>query len=430
MPAADYTHSPTPEEIMEYLDGEGAVASRTAIEAHLANCGTCQALAVELRGVSEQASAWKADPAPESLRPPASSRPRVLPAGFPAWRPSRLAMGVVGAAAAVLIVIAAGSRASHGTRTVAQAIHENNAMVMSEPATPSIQGQTSRPPVQLPPAAGPSGTLGGMVGGLPTAPVSRLGILRGRGAQPVVRGEAATMAKKESGGAPRSPAVIRTATLRIVAKEFSGVRPAVEAAVSQAGGFIDQMTITGDTSTARALRGTLRVPGDRMSATLARLRQIGQVVEDTQGAQDVTDQIVDLDARLASARATEQRLTELLRNRTGKLSDVLEVERELARVRLDIERLDAEKTNTARRVIYATIDINIAERKAGLDAGPLSLATRIRVAAADGLESALESVAWTVLFLLRTGPTLILWSVVVAVVWLVLRRRVRFGIRD
>jgi RNA polymerase sigma factor (sigma-70 family) len=172
-------------------------------------------------------------------------------------------------------------------------------------------------------------------------------------------------------------------------------------------------------------------PGIWVRDALARLRQIGQVIEDTQGSQDVTDQIVDLDARLASARATEQRLTELLRNRTGKLSDVLEVERELARVRLDIERLDAEKTNTARRVTYATIDINIAEeRKAGLDAGPLSLATRIRVAAADGLESALESVAWTVLFLLRTGPTLILWSVVVAVVWLVLRRRVRFGIRD
>jgi Sigma-70 region 2 len=96
----------------------------------------------------------------------------------------------------------------------------------------------------------------------------------------------------------------------------------------------------------------------------------------------------------------------------------------------------AEKTNTARRVTYATITLNIAEeRKAGLDASPLSLATRIRIAAADGLESALESVAWTVLFLLRAGPTLILWSVVVAVVWLVLRRRVAIrdsglGIRD
>jgi hypothetical protein len=224
--------------------------------------------------------------------------------------------------------------------------------------------------------------------------------------------------------------VIRTATLRIVAKEFGGVRAAVEGIVSQAGGFVDQMTVTGDNAAARELRGTLRVPGDRMAATLASLRAIGQVVEDTQGSEDVTDQIVDLDARLTSARATEKRLTELLASRTGKLSDVLEVEREITRVRLDIERLDAEKTNMGRRVSYATIDVSIAEeRKEGL-VGPLSLATRIRIAAADGLESALEGVTETILFVLRAGPSLIMWASVAAFVWLVVRRRVRFAMRD
>jgi len=210
--------------------------------------------------------------------------------------------------------------------------------------------------------------------------------------------------------------------LRIVAKDFGGVRASVESLVTQAGGFIDQMTVTGDTSSARTLHGTLRVPGDRLSDTLLRLRELGQVVEDTQGSEDVTDQIVDLDARLASARATEQRLTELLRTRTGRLSDVLEVERELTRVRLDIERLDAEKTNVGRRVSYATIGLTIAEaRKAGLE-GPLSLATRIRVAAADGAEAALESIALTVLLLLRAGPTLMLWGAAVAIVWVIGRR--------
>ena len=109
------------------------------------------------------------------------------------------------------------------------------------------------------------------------------------------------------------------------------------------------MTVTGDTASARQLRAILRVPGDRMSDALARLRQLGVVVEDTQGSQDVSDQMVDLDARLANARATEQRLAEILKNRTGKLSDVLEVERELSRVRLEIERIDAEKTNLGRR---------------------------------------------------------------------------------
>ena len=217
--------------------------------------------------------------------------------------------------------------------------------------------------------------------------------------------------------------VIRTATLRIVVKEFGDVRATVEGIVSQFGGFVDQLTVNGDSATARSLTGSLRVPADRMSAALDRLRQIGQVVEDTQGSEDVTDQIVDLDARLASARATEQRLTDLLKNRTGRLSDVLSVERELARVRLDIERLDAERTNTTRRVTYATIAVQITEeRKQGLETGALSLSTRLRVAAADGMAAAIESLVGTGLFILRAGPSLLLWGIVAVGAWLALRR--------
>lgn len=57
-------------------------------------------------------------------------------------------------------------------------------------------------------------------------------------------------------------------------------------------------------------------------------------------------------------------------------------------------------------------------------------ATRIRVAAADGLESALESIALTILFLLRAGPTLVLVGMAVGVTWLAVRSRLRFGMRD
>jgi hypothetical protein len=208
------------------------------------------------------------------------------------------------------------------------------------------------------------------------------------------------------------------------------VRESVESLVAQANGFIDRMTVTGDASEARTLSAALRVPSARMAETLARLRGMGQVTQDAQGSQDVTDQIVDLDARLASARATEQRLIELLRNRTGRLSDVLEVERELTRVRLDIERLDAEKTGLDRRVSYTTIDVTInEERKARLD-GPLSFGTRLRVAAADGAEAALDSIAFAILLVLQAGPVVIVWGVVAAALWLLFRRRSRFGIQD
>jgi hypothetical protein len=221
----------------------------------------------------------------------------------------------------------------------------------------------------------------------------------------------------------RKPSVVRTTTLRIVARDFDAVRPAVESVVAAAGGFLDRLTATGGPGSVRALHGTLRIPSDRLGEVSERLRQLGQVVEDTQRSEDVSDQLVDLDARLASARTTERRLVELLRSRTGTLSDVLNVERELARVRIDVERLDAETTNIGRRVSYATVIIDIAEeRKAGLTPGPLSFASRVRTAAADGVESALESAAWTLLSLLRAGPILGLWALVLGSAWLIFRR--------
>ena len=389
--SAEFAHSPTPEEIMEYLDGEGAPASRDTIAAHLATCGTCQEVAADLRSVSAHAQAWAVNAPPASLQPPAPLGAKVI--RFHAWRPSRVAMGALGVAAAVLIVV------SFTTR---------NALVPESKARlAAARPQAAERAVD---AIGSRGGAGGRKAQL-------------QAANPAAGPAALSMSLPQAPDALRTPAVIRTARLQIVAKDFSRMRPDVESLVSSAGGFIDHMTVTGDTSAARVLRGTLRVPADRMATVLGQLRGMGQVVEDTQGSQDVTDQIVDLDARMASARATEVRLVQLIRDRTGKLSDVLEVERELTRVRLDIERLMAEKTTLDRRVSYTTIDVTITEeRKASLD-GPLSFATRLRIAAADGLEAALEMLTGMLLFVLRAGPTLILWALALATVWWLARKR-------
>ena len=408
MSAAERTHVPAPEEVMAYLDGEATGLSRAEMEAHLAACDTCGAVVANLRGVSEQVRTWPVTAAPAALQPPQVPRRRALVIPF-GWRPNRVAMVGLGTAAAVLLVI--GPRfQSRGPRAAAESV-----------MVPESAPNAAR-------AGSAGGVIGGVVGGLPEGPPPA----RVAGSLDRLTAGSRGFAQEQSATAqaapPRGPMVIRTATVRIVVKEFGDVRATVEGIVSQAGGFIDQLTVNGDSATARSLTGSLRVPSDRMSAALDRLRQIGQVVEDTQGSEDVTDQIVDLDARLASARATEQRLTDLLKNRTGRLSDVLSVERELARVRLDIERLDAEKTNTTRRVTYATIAVQISEeRKQGLETGALPLSTRIRVAAADGIAAALESLVGTGLFILRAGPSLIIWGIVAVGAWLALRRTTRWN---
>jgi Domain of unknown function (DUF4349)/Putative zinc-finger len=385
-------HSPTPEELMEYVDGEGTPASRAGIDAHLATCPACQELAAQQRGLSRDLSAWRVAPAPDALRPPQAGG-RVI--ARPWWRPSRFVLPSLSVAALVLIVASAQWRRATPPAVKAETI----SLADKQPeVSRAIELRGGRD------AAGPSA--GGHRILVPEAPKPP-----------------AMQRADEEQQATRGPAVIRTATLQLVAKDFTSARGAVEVIMDAAGGFADQLGVSADPGSARVLRGTLRVPGTRLTDVLTRLRALGQVTQDQQNAQDVADQLVDLDARLKSARATEQRLIDLLKNRTGKLSDVLEVEQELTRVRLDIERLDAEKANMTRRVAYATIDLTISEeRKAGLDPGPLPLFTQLRIAAADGLQNVVDTLVGLTLFVLRAGPSLVLWGLVAATLWIAVRR--------
>ena len=74
------------------------------------------------------------------------------------------------------------------------------------------------------------------------------------------------------------------------------------------------------------------------------------------------EEYVDLGARLANARRVEARLAEMLATRTGKLSDVLTVEQELARVRQEAERYEARLRWLERRATLSSLDVTIHEK--------------------------------------------------------------------
>lgn len=357
----------------------------------------------DLGGVNRAMAAWQPEAAPVTLRAPRAQRAtRWVPHAF-TWRPAYLALSLGAVAATLLLVtnlLTTERRARTATSSaIAAAPPADSISVVNRPLRRAIAGKA----------------------------VDRFGAAPGGGgggrAVPEQSASLQPHAPAETVEAPRQPSVIRTATLRLVAGDFNAARASVESIVAQAGGFLDQITVNGAPGAARTLTGIVRVPAARLADALTRLRQLGQVTEDTQGSDDVTDQLVDLDTRLANARAEEQRLNDILKNRTGKLSDVLEVEQQISRVRLEIEQMDAQRVNTARRVSYATITLQIDEiRKAGLESGPLSLATRVRIAAADGVESAVDTVVGTLLFVLRADPASLLWLGAAVIAWTMSRR--------
>jgi hypothetical protein len=194
------------------------------------------------------------------------------------------------------------------------------------------------------------------------------------------------------------------------------------------GGFAGNISTTGTGGDQRALSAVLRVPTARLDETIAALKRLGRVTAEGLQGEDVTQQSVDLDARLQNARASEKRLQDILANRTGKLADVLAVEREIARVRGEIEQMEAERKSLDRRITYAVLSLEMIEaRKAAVNLGPLPVGTRLRNALVDGWTSAVTSALDVALLAVRIAPVVLLWGILLApAVWFLRRSVIAF----
>jgi hypothetical protein len=112
------------------------------------------------------------------------------------------------------------------------------------------------------------------------------------------------------------------------------------------------------------LQGTVvvKVVPENLDRFLQKARSLGELKNQTLGTEDVTKAYFDTDARLRNAKRMEERLLQMLDKNTGKVSDLLQVEKELARVREQIEQMQGELKYYDVLVQYATVTISLAEK--------------------------------------------------------------------
>jgi hypothetical protein len=207
--------------------------------------------------------------------------------------------------------------------------------------------------------------------------------------------------------------IVRTVDLTITAKEFGQARSSLDEILKRHHGHVGELNVNTPSGSARSLTAALRIPADQLDSALADLKRLGRVEKEAQNGEEVTQQYVDLEARLKNARNTETRLIELQRERTGKLSDVLAVEKEISRVRGEIEQMEAERKSLRNRIDFATLNLTVIEDyKAELKVVPPSIGTQIRNAAVDGYRSVVDGLFGLLLWLLSWLPTLLVWILV------------------
>jgi hypothetical protein len=154
--------------------------------------------------------------------------------------------------------------------------------------------------------------------------------------------------------------IIQRASLSIEVADFQTSSDALGQIVERADGFIsDSYSYVTDTDRKRG-EITIRVPSERFLAVIADLETLGTVTSQHISGEDVTEEYIDLQARLNNSERQEQRLREIL-ELAETVEEILEVERELERVRGEIEQMTGRITYLENRIELATISVSLYE---------------------------------------------------------------------
>ncbi|MCC9705152.1 DUF4349 domain-containing protein [Streptomyces sp. MNU76] len=163
--------------------------------------------------------------------------------------------------------------------------------------------------------------------------------------------------------------IIRTATLTVRVKDVPKALDEARTAVEGAGGFVGSESTTRDGKDRERTRVVLRVPAEKYEEVLTELEGTGKLIERKTNAEDVTDQVVDVESRIKTQRASVTRIRELM-DKATKLGDVVTLEGELSTRQADLESLLAQQKSLKDRTSLATITLSLSEtavKKAAVD---------------------------------------------------------------
>ncbi len=415
-------HPVASEDLMALLDGELSAPLAESITAHLVQCEECASIVAQLRGTSESLARWTvpavspqmehtvSEAAAEAAfrRKESSRNTRSRSSGW-YWKPIAvfacltLAGVFVGTSTRYFrrdhgpslplpayTAPASGADAARHMPTLAST-DALQSMASLEARRSEMQSQMALSPrsdravmLALPPPAG-------AIAGAATAPAFASSVIS-------------------------APMIARTVSLTIVVKDFAAARIALDQVLARHHGYFAQLDVQSQEEGSRNLTASLRIPAPDLSAALNEMRGIGRVLNESQSGEEVTQQHQDLVARLQTARETEARFRAILQQRTGNLADVLSVEESIARVRGDIERMEAEQKTLEHRVDFASIEIQVRdEYKARLGVPGDSVSTRLHNAFVAGFHHASETILGIVLFIEEYGPAILIWLVLFAI---------------
>jgi Domain of unknown function (DUF4349) len=220
--------------------------------------------------------------------------------------------------------------------------------------------------------------------------------------------------------------IIKTGTLELQVEAVDAAVTAAAAKITALGGYVSgsEQVGAGEKVTATI---TYRIPAEAWDDAINGLKGLAiKVVLEQTGTEDVTGQVVDLRARITNLQATEKALQAIMAQAT-KISDVLDVQAELTKVRGEIEQATAEKQHLEAQAAYSTLSVRF-----GLEPEPAVLASQKKFDPGNEIDQASARLVEILQGLATAGiwfgvvwlPILLVLGIVGLVVVVVVRRRI------
>ena len=289
-------HPVAPEEIMALLDGELTNAESRAVLQHLEECAACASLEEQFRATSQALAGWSVPAPPKELDERverqrsaiASAQRNVKPPiyGFNKWKPWAFAGAGALVLVAAILFVGLAVMVPHSPRK-----YLRQTVAFDEPLSSPAAGSAASAPMPQPMAASKGELRAGTLAKLDAVP--------------------------ESG-----PMIARSVSLTILVKNVADARAALDAILEDNHAYAAQLNLNTPDDGSRSFQASLRIPATQLAGALDSLRRLGHVESESQSGEEVTQQHVDLTARLNNARVTEQQLRTILQQRAGKMEDV------------------------------------------------------------------------------------------------------------
>ena len=215
--------------------------------------------------------------------------------------------------------------------------------------------------------------------------------------------------------------LIKEANISIETKEYDEFISNLEKEIKIFGGYIQKSEISGSGDYRnRYAEIVVRIPADRLDGFTNQVSALGNILSKTENVQDVTMDYVDIESRIKALKTQQESLLELMK-KSGSLSDILAIQKELTEVQYQLESYESKLRTYDNLIAYGTVTMHIYEVQRETPTSNLSMWEEIGINLSENLNQIGSTARSMFIWFVSSSPYILILVIVALIIFLIIR---------